>query len=216
MSESVSSTIQSNIRLTDRKRSAILIAALAEFKERGYQMTSMDRIASKARVSKRTVYNHFASKEELFGTIVADLFNRVRKTSTIPFSADRPLRDQLLEIADQHIELLVSEDFIELARITFSEYIRSPDLAKGVFSDLKSENPTFLNWVDTGIDQGQINARTPIVPAKQFIAILKSFFLWPQLFGFKVPEGEEREMIINSTIDMFLGYYKASEETDNR
>ena len=57
-------------RLTDRKRAAILDAAEAEFRQAGYEATSMDRIAASAGVSKRTVYNHFPSKEVLFAQIL--------------------------------------------------------------------------------------------------------------------------------------------------
>ncbi|WP_313213004.1 TetR family transcriptional regulator, partial [Stenotrophomonas sp.] len=38
-------------RLTDRKREAILRAAVAEFREFGFAGTSMDRIAATAEVS---------------------------------------------------------------------------------------------------------------------------------------------------------------------
>ncbi|HCT25152.1 MAG TPA: TetR family transcriptional regulator, partial [Stenotrophomonas sp.] len=44
-------------RLTDRKREAIVRAAVEEFRASGYEATSMDRIAEVAGVSKRTVYN---------------------------------------------------------------------------------------------------------------------------------------------------------------
>ncbi|HEX5664228.1 MAG TPA: helix-turn-helix domain-containing protein, partial [Xanthomonadaceae bacterium] len=60
-------------RLTDRKRAAILEAAVAEFRESGYEATSMDRIAASAGVSKRTVYNHFPSKEVLFTRILEQM-----------------------------------------------------------------------------------------------------------------------------------------------
>ena len=49
-------------RLTERKRAAIVEAAIDEFRASGYEATSMDRIAARAEVSKRTVYNHFPSK----------------------------------------------------------------------------------------------------------------------------------------------------------
>jgi len=42
-------------RLTDRKRVAIVGAAIEEFLAAGYDATSMDRIAARASVSKRTV-----------------------------------------------------------------------------------------------------------------------------------------------------------------
>ena len=63
-------------RLTDRKRAAILDAAVAEFRQSGYEVTSMDKIAASAGVSKRTVYNHFPSKEALFAQILEQMWER--------------------------------------------------------------------------------------------------------------------------------------------
>ena len=53
-------------RLTDRKRLAILQAAAVQFRAHGFEASSMDKIAAIAGVSKRTVYNYFPSKDELF------------------------------------------------------------------------------------------------------------------------------------------------------
>ena len=53
------------------KRKTILDAAMAAFRDDGYESASMDRIAELAGASKRTVYNHFGSKEALFQAIAA-------------------------------------------------------------------------------------------------------------------------------------------------
>ena len=50
---------------TERKRCAILEAAAEEFQANGFEGTSMDRVAERAGVSKRTIYNHFENKEAL-------------------------------------------------------------------------------------------------------------------------------------------------------
>ena len=42
------------------KRAAILEAATTTFLRNGYRGTSMDEVAAVARVSKQTVYKHFA------------------------------------------------------------------------------------------------------------------------------------------------------------
>lgn len=62
-------------RLTDRKRVAVVSAAIEEFLAAGFDATSMDRIAARANVSKRTVYNHFPSKEALFAEILRQLWD---------------------------------------------------------------------------------------------------------------------------------------------
>ena len=46
-------------------RERVLRAATSSFLARGYS-SSVDDIARRARVAKQTVYQHFASKEELF------------------------------------------------------------------------------------------------------------------------------------------------------
>ncbi len=79
-------------RLTDRKRLAILAAAAEQFRTQGYEATSMDRIAAVAGVSKRTVYNHFPSKEDLFGEMLVQLFMRSAADLDLPYRSDASLR----------------------------------------------------------------------------------------------------------------------------
>ncbi|MDR3160569.1 MAG: TetR/AcrR family transcriptional regulator, partial [Spirochaetaceae bacterium] len=59
-------------RDTSEKRQVILDGAIKVFTKQGFEAAGMDTIADVAGVSKRTVYNHFRSKEALFQTIVGD------------------------------------------------------------------------------------------------------------------------------------------------
>jgi len=47
-----------------------LDAAYAQFRRRGYSRVSMDEIASAARLTKRTLYYHFASKDALLTAVL--------------------------------------------------------------------------------------------------------------------------------------------------
>src|ERR1700675_1472991 len=47
-------------------RDAIVEAAVRLFLERGFGSVSMDELAEAAGVARRTLYNQFASKEEIF------------------------------------------------------------------------------------------------------------------------------------------------------
>ncbi|OLT05045.1 TetR family transcriptional regulator [Pseudonocardia sp. CNS-004] len=57
-------------RQSETKRAAILDAAEELFVSSGYELTSVDAIAARATVSKRTVYDHFGDKLSLFRRVV--------------------------------------------------------------------------------------------------------------------------------------------------
>lgn len=56
---------------TDRSRGLILDAADAAFRERGFANTSMDEIARRAGLARKTVYNLFSSKEDIASRLIA-------------------------------------------------------------------------------------------------------------------------------------------------
>ncbi|TDD88866.1 TetR/AcrR family transcriptional regulator [Actinomadura rubrisoli] len=72
------------------KRRAIADAARRVFGREGYTRASVDAIAAEAGVSKRTIYNHFADKEELFLSVALEGADQV--TAAIAQIMDRHLR----------------------------------------------------------------------------------------------------------------------------
>ena len=59
-------------RLTaEERRTGILDAGLAVFSASGYHASSIDDIAREAGVSKALIYEHFASKQELYAELIA-------------------------------------------------------------------------------------------------------------------------------------------------
>jgi len=57
-------------RSSEQTRQRILDAAYALFRRSGYARVSMDEIAAAARVTKRTLYYHFESKDSLLATVL--------------------------------------------------------------------------------------------------------------------------------------------------
>jgi AcrR family transcriptional regulator len=54
----------------ERTRRQILDAAYESFYQRGFARSSVDEIAARARVTKRTLYNHFESKDSLLAAVL--------------------------------------------------------------------------------------------------------------------------------------------------
>src|SRR5688500_7832035 len=58
-----------------RTRAAVVDAARALFLQQGYAGTTMEQIAARAGLTKRTVYNNYGDKDALFTQIVADVLS---------------------------------------------------------------------------------------------------------------------------------------------
>jgi TetR/AcrR family transcriptional regulator, mexJK operon transcriptional repressor len=58
-----------------RTRAAVVDAARALFLQQGYAGTTMEQIAARAGLTKRTVYNNYGDKDALFAQIVADVLS---------------------------------------------------------------------------------------------------------------------------------------------
>ena len=57
-------------RTTERSREKILKAGFRLFFREGYARVSMEMIAAQAQMTKRTLYNHFDSKDQLLGAVL--------------------------------------------------------------------------------------------------------------------------------------------------
>jgi AcrR family transcriptional regulator len=94
----VTSVTQPRKRLSgERRREVILAAGLDAFAAGGYHETSLEDVAARAGISKALIYEHFASKRDLFrallDTYVGELMERVVGTIT----AAEPGEDRLRE-----------------------------------------------------------------------------------------------------------------------
>lgn len=197
------------LRLTDRKREAIVLAAIAEFRDTGFEVTSMDRIAARAEVSKRTVYNHFPSKEELFAEILQRLWCRIGE---IPDSVYRPgvaLREQLRGMLHAKMHTLSDNNCLDLARVALGATIHSPERAQAWLARLDEREETFAAWIRAAQVDGRLKPADPTFAATQMHGLLKSFAFWPQVtFNKPALSAEERKSVIESALDMFLGWYE--------
>ena len=195
-------------KLTELKREDIIEAAVGEFKAHGYHATSMDSIAAAAKVSKRTVYNHFDNKEKLFQAITQELFDRAIQVSEYPYDPDIPIREQLQRIAEHVMALLSSEDFLGLARVITSESLGSPELTKANFDEFQESAIGVVKWIKQATNDGKLKVTDPIDGGKQFLALIETFAFWPQLFSYKpIPSKKKQKAIIDSAIDIFLNTY---------
>lgn len=109
-------------------RERLLAAACEAFREEGYQV-SIDRIAARAQVARQTLYNHFHSKDELFGEVVRHSIQSVLVT----LDGVGNVRATLLAFGDAYRTRLLSPEGLAIFRTMVAEAPRFPELAKQFF-----------------------------------------------------------------------------------
>ncbi len=113
------------------RRARILESAKELFLEHGMQAVSVEAIAEHAEVSNRTVYSHFASKQELLWAVVVQAAEPNRPVFTDGEATKvADLRNQLIDFGIALVTLLTSPTIIKLGNLMVSEAARHPDMAR--------------------------------------------------------------------------------------
>jgi TetR/AcrR family transcriptional regulator of autoinduction and epiphytic fitness len=195
-------------RLTDRKRAAILTAAVQVFHDHGFDNASMDHIAEVAEVSKRTVYNHFESKEKLFVAIVDQLKSNAHAAAPISYAEERPLDEQLTTFLRSVIDFHSRPESRRLARVVVSKLLSDPTLAQELFGNAKIFEETLLQWMNQAQEANRLKSFNTAIVARQVLAMLETFCIWPQLLrDAEPPNTKLRNQVVHEATSMFLSCY---------
>jgi len=199
-------------RLTDRKRRAILAAAADQFRSHGYEAASVDRIAALAEVSKRTVYNHFPSKEELFAETLMQMFADGMDLVELEYSRERGLREQLLELMRLKMRTLADRDFLALARVAIGEAIHAPERALPLLARMNAREEGVTAWVRAAQADGRLKAGDPLFASTMLQGQIKTFAFWPQVAMGAGPLAEQQQAaVVEAGVSMFLAYFAEAE-----
>ena len=191
---------------SEKKHADILAAASAEFREKGFGGASMDSISARANVSKRTLYNHFSSKDTLFEAITLSLWQACKG---VPFLKNQPLETQLTTMAQEKLTMLADQEHIELARCVLAEYMKFPAMAHAAMEKFNESEDGVQRWFHDALANGALQGESAEFITHQFFGLLKTFAFLPQLMGhLPAPTPAEQKRIIDSAVSMILKQYQ--------
>lgn len=164
----------------------ILDAAFEEFVQHGYSATRLEDVASRAGVTKGTVYFYFDAKERVFEEMVRHksqtfLPNLANYVSTLQGSYTERLR-ALMAFTYGHIA--ENRESREVLRFLISEGGRFPELVDRHYDEFVVPMlEQFKTVIDGGVAAGEFRP----TPATEFIEMIMSpallVSLWSMLFG---------------------------------
>ena len=192
-------------RDTSKKRQIILDGATKVFIENGFEASSMDRIAEVADVSKRTIYNHFPSKEVLFQAIVADFLNKSYKLKPICYSGSLPLEEQLREFANAELYLIDDPIRRGLSKLLTATFLTDIEFGKATRGQYQPHSD-FIAWLEAAKEDGRIDFESPELAARMYYGMIEGCLTWGALFS----DGENLKFagpVLDEIIRVFISRY---------
>jgi TetR/AcrR family transcriptional regulator, mexJK operon transcriptional repressor len=197
------------------KGEAIAAAALRLFLRDGYERTSVDAIAAEAGVSKRTIYNRYGDKENLFLSVLRDTYNSmmvtfrgiVDKHLGAVTDVQQDLTAFALEVA---LTMTTAPDRIALVRLIMSEAPFFPVLMR------TEQGPTTMHGSITAHlarlgGEGCLAITDPAEAAEaaeHLIALTVNQINARTMFGLVRVSDAEVERIVTSGVAAFVRAYR--------
>lgn len=115
-----------------RLRERILEVATEVFLGAGYGSTTIEAVAGRAGISKRTFYHRFNDKADLFAAVVHRIIEQLRPPPGVPLLEGATLHDVLRRLAGLILRAALQPQAIALHRLVTAESARFPELVRAV------------------------------------------------------------------------------------
>lgn len=193
-------------RRKDARPAELLDAALAEFFEKGFESARLEDIATRAGVSKGTIYLYFNSKEDIFQALVKGIpqpnierLEEVAEDTSVP--ADILLRRFLTLIGS----FIRDERMRKFPRLLIAEAGRFPHLADIYRNEVISRAASVLSSIiERGVREGLFHPVQPLHAAYAAVAPLLFVAIWQTTFERPTDDAFDGEGFVSQHIDTFL------------
>jgi len=186
---------------------AIIEAAARLFLARGFGSVSMDELAEAAGVARRTLYNQFSSKEEIFREMLVRLSGQMEDAFPPGVETRGDVEDVLRLVARMILELHKHPDYLGFLRMVVADSRQFPWIAEEFATVMDPQTERLVRYLAHLTALGILECRNPMLAAHQFMGMLNELSLWPWMMG---REGlpVSTEDAVEETIRMFLQHYR--------
>ncbi|TLH73270.1 TetR/AcrR family transcriptional regulator [Mycolicibacterium cosmeticum] len=193
-------------------RGLILRTAGRVFLAHGYGHSSMDEIALECGVARRTLYNHFASKQLLFEATMAQLWNRMPLDAIVD-ATNRvgPPEEVLYAIGRAITDFWSPPEAVAFLRLVIWESPRFPELGHGLMDNGRSPARRAVNaYVRRLARERGFRIDDPDLATTQFIDVILGEMLLGRLVATPTVEldADRCDYVVREAVTLFLSRYK--------
>ncbi len=193
-------------------REAIVEAAQRLFLQRGFGAVSMDELAEAAGVARRTLYNQFARKEDIFREMLLRVSGQLEDAFPTGIETQGDVEEVLRVVARVILDLHKNPEYLGFLRMVVADSRQFPWIAEEFAAVMDPQTERLVRYFAHMNTMGVLDCRHPTLAAHQFMGMLNEFSLWPWMMGRK-NISVARKDVVEETIRMFLLHYRWSQPT---
>jgi TetR/AcrR family transcriptional repressor of mexJK operon len=158
----------------DLKTRRLIDVARLLFVAKGYAATSMDEVASVARMSKTTLYTRYPSKAELFAAVIAAHGDSSGMNFGPAELASLPVAEALCTIAERFVEFTCQPEAVRLQLVYESEGSQLPEVVAAFERSGPEHDITMVErYLTAKVGQGELVLEDPRFAAGYFLNAVK-------------------------------------------
>lgn len=191
-----------------RKVEQILCGARAAFVELGYEGTTVDEIARRAKVSKPTLYAHLGDRRAIFAAVLRREFETQARDIFAETPPEAPVQASLQAIAEHYIAFLVSEPAQEIFRVVVAESHRFPDLGRAFYESGPGLGVARLaKYLNAVAARGDLAIDDVELAAHQFTELCRADLFYRRLLLGRAVNKLEIGKVAAASVKVFLAAY---------
>lgn len=192
-------------RRRSETRLEIIEAARRLFRELSYDAVSMEAVAEAACVTRRTVYNHFVDRADLFAAVRERELIALGAMTRIPVALGRSVHDTLVEFAMATINVLSDPGFVDFTKSVIRDGAQHRWLVDAYTQNVRLPILQALEIYLLRLTQaGEIDIKDVHLAAHHFIGTLEALISMPRLLNLGEASSWSKESIARHTVDMFM------------
>ena len=184
----------------------ILDAACDLFLELGFQATTMDKVARRAKISKLSIYRHFENKEALFSAAIAARCHQFAPQALFE-GVEGSAEDQLMAVGSSLLRTLLSPDVRAVEAMIMADKTNQKSLSKLQFEAGPAHVLARIEALLSQLHAKAVpNVPDPLLSARVFSALFKGSDLLTiaRFDETRAEDDNEIESYCRSAVDMFI------------
>jgi len=197
----------------------IVEAASELFVELGFQATTLDKVAQRAKISKLSIYRHFENKEALFSAAIVAGCHQLFAPQALLEGVEGSVEDQLMVVGSLLLHTLLRPDVSSVEAMVMADKTNQKSLSKLHYEAGPAHVITQIEALLRQLHaKALLNVPDPLQSARLFAALFKGsdLLIIARFDEVKAEDENEIESYCRSAVAMFIAAHGGTQDAISR